>query len=254
MKFRNRIARAIPGRRLTAHTSAGVQEQIHGSRPIALAVVSSLLIACAHAPNEDQLFIEPLPAAQVRPYGDDDQDRVANYLDDCAATPATTQVGASGCSPDSDGDGVPDYRDRCADTRPGAAACRFGCKLVDPHVFNLVNDEFEFDKAVLLPHMIEALDAYADTLRTMQGPIELTIVGHTDNYGTVAYNQGLSERRAKAVQTYLQSLNLEHVSATTRGESENQPVDTNETPEGRARNRRVEIFLHSHGRADGYRQ
>jgi len=75
--------------------------------------------------------------------------------------------------------------------------------------------------------------------------IDLTVVGHTDHVGTEEYNLALSLRRAKAVVDYLEANGLGHVSFTQHGKGESRPVADNETAEGRALNRRVEIYTHS---------
>ena len=66
-------------------------------------------------------------------------------------------------------------------------------------------------------------------------------VGHTDSVGTDAYNQKLSIRRAEAVKAYLQAKGIEANRIYTEGKGEKQPVDSNKTAAGRAKNRRVEI-------------
>jgi outer membrane protein OmpA-like peptidoglycan-associated protein len=70
----------------------------------------------------------------------------------------------------------------------------------------------------------------------------LEIVGHTDNRGTEASNQTLSDRRATAVRSSLVTEGVEAGRISVRGEGESRPVATNDTPEGRAQNRRVEIL------------
>ena len=183
---------------------------------------------------------EPLPAPPV----DLDGDGVYQPFDQCPSTPSDTLAANDGCPGDSDGDGVPDYLDKCPDTPPGAAACAYGCELADPIVINLVNDEFDFDKAILKADMKTALDDVITKLASQAGLIDLTVVGHTDHTGTEAYNQGLSLRRAQAVVAYLRSHGLQDLSFEQAGKGESEPVAGNDTPEGRAKNRRVEIFSH----------
>ena len=69
------------------------------------------------------------------------------------------------------------------------------------------------------------------------------VAGHTDNIGGQAFNQGLSERRAAAVADYLSTRGVQSARIGTRGFGETQPIATNETEEGRAANRRVEIKI-----------
>jgi len=99
---------------------------------------------------------------------------------------------------------------------------------------------FDFDKSVLKPEGRAKLD---DLVSKIQGiSLEVIIaVGHTDSIGTDAYNQRLSVRRAEAVKAYLVSKGIERNLVYTEGKGEKQPVASNRTAEGRAKNRRVEI-------------
>ncbi len=99
---------------------------------------------------------------------------------------------------------------------------------------------FDFDKYVLKPAGRAALD---DLVAKIQGVNVETIIstGHTDSIGTYAYNQGLSERRANAVKAYLVSKGIPADLIVVEGKGEKQPVASNATREGRAKNRRVEI-------------
>jgi outer membrane protein OmpA-like peptidoglycan-associated protein len=69
------------------------------------------------------------------------------------------------------------------------------------------------------------------------------IIGHTDSSGAVEYNQTLSEGRANSVARYLESQKVVSQRIITRGAGPSQPIASNDTPEGRAMNRRVEIIL-----------
>lgn len=69
------------------------------------------------------------------------------------------------------------------------------------------------------------------------------VYGYTDSTGSEAYNQTLSEARASSVASYLMSQKVISQRVVTRGMGESQPIATNDTPEGRSRNRRVEIVL-----------
>ena len=140
---------------------------------------------------------------------------------------------------DSDGDGVLDSVDRCPGTRAGAKVDKWGCEVIENLTIDLVNDEFDFDKAVLKPGMKAALDDLANRIKASKGQEQLTITGHTDSIGSEAYNMGLSERRAKAAAAYLESMGITGIS--TNGMGESSPVADNGTKAGRAKNRRVEI-------------
>jgi OmpA-OmpF porin, OOP family len=99
---------------------------------------------------------------------------------------------------------------------------------------------FDFDKSVVRPDGKKSID---EALAKLAGvDVEMVIAtGHTDNVGTDAYNQKLSERRAAAVKGYLVSKGIPASKITTIGKGESQPVATNKTKEGRQKNRRVDI-------------
>ena len=101
---------------------------------------------------------------------------------------------------------------------------------------------FDFDKSTLKPEGRRKLDELASRIASMQ--LEVVVAtGHTDWTGTDAYNQKLSERRARAVKNYLMEKGLPADRIFTDGKGEKQPVASNKTREGRAKNRRVEVEL-----------
>ena len=140
---------------------------------------------------------------------------------------------------DDDNDGVPNSRDKCPNTRPGATVDADGCEIIESLTIDLVEDEFDFDSAVLKPAMEAALTDLADKIKASAGHETLTIVGHTDSIGSEEYNQGLSERRAASAAAFLEGLGIDSIS--TSGMGETQPVADNGTKEGRAMNRRIEV-------------
>lgn len=189
---------------------------------------------------------------------DSDGDGVVDRLDQCPDTPAGTPVNEQGCPTDSDGDGVPDETDECPNTPPGAKVLANGCALVGdcrkPRAGEQVDEngcaveqkfilrgvKFEFDSDRLTPAALEILNDVAATLQSYPD-VSVELEGHTDNIGTDAYNQGLSERRANAVKTYLSGRGIDAERMTPVGYGESQPIETNDTEEGREENRRVEL-------------
>lgn len=112
----------------------------------------------------------------------------------------------------------------------------------------VLNNEvsFDYDSASIKPgfrntlnKMAQVLDSYPNTT--------ITIVGHTDSQGSSSYNQNLSERRAASVKSYLAQKGIASYRVSTEGRGENEPRASNTTAEGRALNRRVEVFVTSTG-------
>jgi len=101
---------------------------------------------------------------------------------------------------------------------------------------------FDFDKSTIKPEGRQILDQVASQVNTLN--LETLIAtGHTDSIGTEQYNQGLSERRANSVKSYLIDKGVPADRIYAEGKGETQPVATNKTREGRAQNRRVEIEI-----------
>jgi OmpA-OmpF porin, OOP family len=148
-----------------------------------------------------------------------------------AEAPAPQPVEA-GCSTlDDDQDGVNNCVDKCPTTLPGAKVSVVGCWIVDV--------KFANDSAVIPTEYYAGLDNTAKMIKEHPGmPIE--IQGHTSHTGGFKYNMNLSERRAIAVKNYLVGEG-EVPGITTRGYGWTQPIDTNDTEEGRANNRRVQL-------------
>ena len=132
-----------------------------------------------------------------------------------------------------DGDGVPDDKDKCPGTPKGAKVDAVGCWV-------LKNVNFEWDKWDIKPQFFDELAEVVFILRR-QPNLKIEIQGHTDNTGSRAHNQELSEKRAKSVQNYLIRQGIQMKRLRTAGFGTSRPVDSNNTPSGRANNRRVEF-------------
>ena len=115
-------------------------------------------------------------------------------------------------------------------------------KLIVKKVFVLENIQFEFDKSRLTEASLPILN---NTVITMLNNPELKIEisGHTCNMGPAAYNQGLSERRAKAVYEYLISKGVEASRLSYKGYGLTKPMVSNDTLAGKIKNRRVEFKI-----------
>jgi outer membrane protein OmpA-like peptidoglycan-associated protein len=109
-------------------------------------------------------------------------------------------------------------------------------------VFRLNNIFFDFNKYDLKPESFPELDRVVKFLNEYPN-IEVELSGHTDNIGTHEYNQRLSENRANAVAEYIFAKGINRNRILVTGYGETQPADTNESEEGRQKNRRVELKI-----------
>lgn len=106
----------------------------------------------------------------------------------------------------------------------------------------LKNIYFDFDKTTLKNESFPELNKVVDFLK--QNPsVEIEISGHTDNKGSDDYNQSLSQGRSEAVVNYIISQGIDSFRLTAHGYGEAKPLDTNDSDEGRANNRRVEFTV-----------
>lgn len=181
---------------------------------------------------------------------------------------------------DRDGDGIPDHLDKCPD-KPGTVENR-GCpdekkkaeEVVEEvreveveeepeevvveeevevsdipqevqEVLNVAMRAVQFDlgRATLRPESFGILNQIADIMSEYP-QYNLRISGHTDNIGSASNNQRLSEQRARSCFEYLASRGVSTSRMSFVGYGESRPIDTNETPQGRANNRRVEFNLY----------
>lgn len=101
---------------------------------------------------------------------------------------------------------------------------------------------FATDSATVSTGLQDDLRSLAASLQRYPGTV-VQVVGHADNTGAAAYNQDLSERRARAVTNVLVNSGVSAGRLQAIGRGEDQPIASNLTPEGRAQNRRVEIFI-----------
>jgi OOP family OmpA-OmpF porin len=134
---------------------------------------------------------------------------------------------------DSDGDGVPDDTDACPGTPQGAFVNEKGCWVLGDILFAT-------GKAELKPEMYKDLDNVVSVLDKNRN-LWLQIQGHTDNVGTMEYNMSLSDSRAKAVRTYFLKKGVDPKRIAVKGFGFSKPIASNDSEEGRSKNRRVEL-------------
>ena len=106
----------------------------------------------------------------------------------------------------------------------------------------LKNIYFDFDKTTLKNESFPELDKVVDFLK-QNASVEIEISGHTDNKGSDDYNETLSQGRSEAVVNYVISQGIDSFRLTAHGYGESKPIDTNDSDEGRANNRRVEFTV-----------
>lgn len=141
---------------------------------------------------------------------------------------------------DADGDGIVDGKDQCPNTPSGTRVDGEGCPLGD--VVELDGVTFELDSDRLRPDAKTILDAVAEVMKRYPEML-IEVAGHTDSLGSDAYNQQLSQQRAEAVRQYLVDTGISGNRMTAVGYGESEPVDSNDTADGRERNRRVEMRI-----------
>ncbi len=173
---------------------------------------------------------------------DADGDGIADYNDKCPDLPGLKLM--NGC-PDSDGDGIDDSRDKCPNTKGtvDANGCP-GISQSDLTVLETAMRSVQFDtgKATLKVSSYPVLNQIANIMVRYPN-YNLIIEGHTDNVGSAAKNQVLSENRAKACFDYLIRKGTSSDRMSYNGYGATQPIANNNSLTGRELNRRVEFNL-----------
>ncbi len=171
---------------------------------------------------------------------DSDGDGVPDHQDRCLNTTAGATVDVSGCEADSDGDGIGDSRDRCPESNAGAKVDVNGCEI--PEVLVLEGVTFATGSAILTGESQAILDEVAQSL-TKHPTMNVEVAGYTDDRGSRALNEALSQQRADAVASYLIGQGVTSANLSARGYGPADPVASNGTAQGRALNRRVELHI-----------
>ena len=204
------------------------------------------------------LFTLTYSPEEPPPLPDGDRDEVPDDSDMCPSLPGVPSNdplmhGCPELPTDSDGDGIPEVYDSCP-RRPGLSTGireTHGCPPTEPPKAEVVEQQivisqqvtFETGTAVLRPESEGVLDEVA---RVMQQKTELElseVAGHTDDTGTAALNQRLSDERARAVVTWLVAHGVASERLRARGYGQSRPIAPNTDELGRARNRRVEFVV-----------
>jgi OOP family OmpA-OmpF porin len=191
----------------------------------------------------------PLVAGTAKYHGcpvpDKDNDGVSDDEDKCPTVAGTAKY--HGCPiPDTAGDGINDEEDKCP-AKAGKAA-EGGCPVViKPEIIQTVdyaaeNIFFLHNSSVLSRISYGPLNTVVDILRK-NPKLDIVINGYADNTGSVITNLAISNERALAVKKYLIEKGIDPLRIDFNGFGEANPVASNKTEEGRAKNRRVELKL-----------
>lgn len=181
---------------------------------------------------------------------DDDGDGVPNGRDEESDTPEGSYVDSNGKSiPDADGDGIKDDMDKCPNE--AGVYSNDGCPAKEEKSTNTSNEEieknetkisFESNSSKLDNASNSELDRIAEYMKENKDT-KVNINGYADDRGGDKFNVNLSKRRAEAVADYLRAKGIDPYRISVKGMGEQNPISNNDTEEGRAANRRVEIII-----------
>ncbi len=176
------------------------------------------------------------------PDPDNDNDGVLDVEDNCPneAGPASNH----GCPiVDSDNDGVLDPDDQCPNTPAGVKVDVHGCPTAPKIEGKMVLEGVKFasGKATFTPGSEAALDKLYESLKAYPD-LRIEIQGYTDSWGKASANKVLSQKRAEAVMNYLIKKGIASYRLKAVGYGEANPIASNKTKAGRAKNRRIEIL------------
>jgi outer membrane protein OmpA-like peptidoglycan-associated protein len=183
---------------------------------------------------------------------DRDGDGIPDDVDKCPNDPEDKDgiMDDDGCpEKDADNDGIPDTEDACP-LVPGVKnkdPKKNGCKeehtkIVETSSGIQLLEPIQFDtgRATIKPGSYPILDEVVDALKS-RGTVRMGVYGHTDSRGAAQMNRNLSKERARAVVNYLVSHGIDRGRLESDGFGPDKPIDTNDTEEGRSKNRRVEF-------------
>ncbi|MBC8238446.1 MAG: OmpA family protein [Helicobacteraceae bacterium] len=168
---------------------------------------------------------------------DSDKDGVSDKDDKCPNTQEGATVNLNGCEPDNDKDGVPDFRDECPDTSEEFLVDSIGCPQT-----TILNIHFKSKEFKIMDDSLAEIEKFALFLLDNKN-YQALIYGYTDNSGDANKNKQLSRERAHAVMDVLIGHGVKLTRLTAIGMGSKNPIADNSTPEGRAKNRRIEVEL-----------
>ncbi len=193
--------------------------------------------------NRKDLCANTPQGVPVDKYGcirDQDGDGVTDDIDECPNTVSGAAIHVNGCERDDDRDNVVNHLDHCPNTRANAPVDADGCETRSTVELRGVNFASNSDR--LLTGAEGVLDDAIEWLED-NPHLVVEVAGHTDSDGAATSNLGLSDRRAYTVRDYLINGGIDPARLTARGYGESEPIADNETPEGKAENRRVELRI-----------
>ena len=178
---------------------------------------------------------------------DSDGDKVPDYKDKCRFEKGPLNNNGCPVLGDQDKDGIPDREDKCVDVK--GLELYVGCPDEESLRIKQMVEVLSYSKNIYFntdsntirsAYYYTMLDEVAGIMLKNKD-VSFSVSGYTDDQGAVAYNQALSERRAKAARAYLIARGVEPDRITAQGYGKLNPKFSNKTAEGRQLNRRVEI-------------
>jgi OOP family OmpA-OmpF porin len=203
-------------------------------------------------PTEPEDHKDPDPGDGCPAASDRDGDGIPDQYDKCPDEPEDKDGidDLDGCPEvDADNDGIPDTKDACPkepgqpDPDPKKNGCPRFIHLEGGTVRVLQQVHFQTGSATILPDSFPMLMEIVQLLKANPTIKRMRIEGHTDNHGGADYNLDLSKRRAASVRTWLVEHGIESGRLESEGYGMTRPIQTNDTDDGRAANRRVEFKI-----------
>ncbi|MCA9574453.1 MAG: OmpA family protein [Sandaracinaceae bacterium] len=210
--------------------------------------------ACPNDPEDMDGFADDDGCPDV----DNDADGIPDDTDTCPleSEDHDEYQDEDGCpEPDNDGDGIADGADQCPmepedrdnyqddDGCPEPGPGQATVTVTDTRILISERIYFDFDTSEIRSVSLPLLDQVADVIRSLPGRRRIRVEGYTDSEGDDSYNADLSYTRARAVVDYLVGRGVNRERLLYEGYGERNPVAPNDSPEGRALNRRVEFTI-----------